>query len=99
MRQKDRIRDLYSLQQQGQYGQLGNFMKKKPSDPNILKVCFNCKHFGLSPAEADLGEYSAGRSMSIYCGLAKWEFNEYEGTSGVFKEKLSSAATCPEFEP
>lgn len=61
-------------------------------------ACWFCKHFLFTPGERGYSEWTPGSQAAFDCLKDVWEIDLEDETEETFRQKLSTAATCPKFE-
>jgi hypothetical protein len=64
-----------------------------------MKTCILCLHCYYRPGERGYSEYTPGWDAAMGCGLYLWELDFLDDTEADFGRKMTSAETCPQYDP
>lgn len=76
--------------------------KKKNIGPpghfDATKMCWWCKHFYYSCGDRGYSEMTPGYDMTMECRKGYWKFESTEDSEESFRNKISHAVDCEDFE-
>jgi len=63
------------------------------------RICLFCEQFYICPADPGYSDMTPGSDVTINCTKGYWEIDLYDDYVDKYREKLSGAKTCPDWEP